>query len=111
MSEKTRRTLIFALLLVAAAIVISCWFLFHEPHPPPDPKYACLSNLMAIRGAKANWALDQRKSEDDIPTDADLFGAGRYLEVKPTCPTGGTYILGKVSDQPRCTIPGHVRSR
>jgi hypothetical protein len=108
MSEKTRRTLIFALLLLAAAIILCSWFLFRKPDRRPNPKYTCLSNLKAIESAKANWALDQRKSDDAVPTDADLFGSDRYIEVKLTCPAGGTYILGKVSEKPRCTFAGHV---
>jgi prepilin-type N-terminal cleavage/methylation domain-containing protein len=71
-------------------------------------KQACISTLKAIEGAKANWALDMKKSDSDVPTDADLFGADKYIETKPSCPAGGTYNLGAVREKPTCSIPDHV---
>jgi hypothetical protein len=67
---------------------------------------ACVANLRSIDGAKATWALDNKKTQGEIPTDADLFN-GKYLGPKPLCPAGGTYDLGPVGEKPICTIPGH----
>jgi prepilin-type N-terminal cleavage/methylation domain-containing protein len=71
-------------------------------------KQACISTLKAIDGAKANWALDMKKSDSDVPTEADLFGPDKYIETKPTCPAGGTYTLGAVREKPTCSIPEHA---
>jgi prepilin-type N-terminal cleavage/methylation domain-containing protein len=71
-------------------------------------RQACISTLKAIEGAKANWALDMKKGDGDVPTDADLFGADKYIETKPTCPAGGTYNIGAVRDKPTCDKPDHV---
>jgi len=71
-------------------------------------RQACISTLKAIEGAKANWALDMKKSDADVPTDADLFGADKYIESKPTCPAGGTYNLGAVREKPTCSVPEHA---
>src|SRR5258705_6374321 len=71
-------------------------------------RQACVSTLKAIDGAKANWALDMKKSDADVPTDADLFGGDKYIETKPICPAGGTYTLGAVREKPTCSIPDHV---
>jgi len=71
-------------------------------------RQACISTLKAIEGAKANWALDMKKSDSDVPTDADLFGPDKYIESKPTCPAGGNYTLGAVRDKPTCDKPDHV---
>jgi len=71
-------------------------------------RQACISTLKAINGAKANWALDMKKSDSDVPTDADLFGPDKYIETKPSCPAGGTYTLGSVREKPTCSIPDHV---
>jgi len=71
-------------------------------------RQACISTLKTIQGAKANWALDMKKSDADVPTDADLFGADKYIESKPSCPAGGTYNLGSVRDKPTCSVPEHV---
>jgi hypothetical protein len=71
---------------------------------------ACINNLRMIDGAKQQWALENHKQNSDTPTVQDLtpyigFGpAGQF----PTCPEGGTYIIGTVAEKPRCTTPGHV---
>jgi hypothetical protein len=69
---------------------------------------ACVMNLRAIEGAKATWALENRKTTNDVPTDADLFGADRYIRDKPQCPRNGTYTLGKVGEKPTCSVRGHT---
>jgi prepilin-type N-terminal cleavage/methylation domain-containing protein len=71
-------------------------------------RQACISTLKAIDGAKANWALDMKKSDSDVPTEADLFGPDKYIENKPTCPAGGTYTLNSVRDKPTCSVPDHA---
>src|SRR5438128_8764043 len=69
---------------------------------------ACINNLKTIEGAKAVWALEMKKNDADVPTDADLFGNDKNIKDKPTCPAGGTYDLKAVSEKPTCTSPGHV---
>ena len=69
---------------------------------------ACITNLKSINGAKGVWALDYRKGDADVPTDADLFGPDRGIAEKPPCPGGGTYTLGAVNQKPTCTVPGHT---
>jgi len=67
---------------------------------------ACINNLRQIDGAKQQWALENSKKADDVPTADDLkpfFKSG----VFPTCPAGGTYTIGAVSNSPTCSIPGH----
>jgi len=69
----------------------------------------CLNNLMAIQGAKQQWAMDQKKSASAVPTWQDIQqylggrGAGSMR-----CPKGGDYTLGSVADLPTCSMPGHV---
>jgi len=71
-------------------------------------KAACVANLRTMDGAKATWALEQRKTNTDTPTDADLFGATSYIREKPSCPAGGTYSLNQVDTKPTCTIADHT---
>src|SRR3954466_9955869 len=70
-------------------------------------RQACISTLKAIEGAKANWALDYKKGDGDVPNEGDLFGGDKYIEKKPTCPAGGTYTLGTVREKPTCSVEGH----
>src|SRR5512143_3089356 len=57
---------------------------------------ACIANLKQIDGAKATWALEQKKTSADSPGDTDLFGSTLYIREKPACPAGGSYTLKAV---------------
>src|SRR5438477_6300677 len=67
-------------------------------------KNACIANLKQVDGAKATWALEMKKNNTDTPGDTDLFGATLYIKDKPSCPGGGTYTLGIVSDKVACSL-------
>lgn len=73
-------------------------------------KNACIANLKQMDGAKATWALEQKKSSTDAPVDSDLFGATLYIRDKPLCPGGGTYTYGDVSTKTTCSLSasGHT---
>src|SRR6266478_6618514 len=59
----------------------------------PSQTSACIANLKQIDGAKATWALEQKKTSSDTPGTTDLFGATLYIRSTPNCPAGGTYVL------------------
>ena len=65
---------------------------------------ACMANLKQMDGAKATWALEQKKVSTDTPADADLFGATVYIRDKPECPAGGAYTLGQVDARVLCSL-------
>jgi len=67
----------------------------------------CISNLLQIDEAKAQWALETGQGGGRQPKDDQLFGPAAYLRIKPKCPAGGEYELNKVKDAPTCTVPGH----
>ena len=67
-------------------------------------KNACIANLKQIQGAKATWALENKKVDTDTPADTDLFGNTQYIRTKPECPGGGTYTLNNVATDPACSL-------
>jgi prepilin-type N-terminal cleavage/methylation domain-containing protein len=71
-------------------------------------KNACIANLKQIDGAKATWALEQKKGNSDTPTDGDLYGSDKYIRTQPSCPGGGTYTLGNVMTKPACDKTDHI---
>jgi len=71
-------------------------------------KNACINNLRQLDGAKEQWALENRKTITDTPTEKDLIGTDRYIKVKPVCPAGGTYTFNPMSKQPECFIKDHT---
>jgi hypothetical protein len=68
---------------------------------------ACINNLRQIDAAKQQWALENDKTADDIPSAQDLLP---YFSnaVFPVCPSGGTYTINAVGVLPACSVPGHV---
>lgn len=68
---------------------------------------ACINNLRVLDRAKQQWALENHKSPDAVPTPQDLvsFFPNNLL---PVCPGGGRYTLNAVSNAPTCSLPGHV---
>src|SRR5438552_1650687 len=63
---------------------------------------ACMANLKQMDGAKASWALEQKKNNTDVPVDSDLFGSTAYIRDKPACPGGGNYTIGRVDVKVFC---------
>jgi prepilin-type N-terminal cleavage/methylation domain-containing protein len=73
-------------------------------------KNACIANLKQIDGAKATWAMENRKNSSDTPTTSELYGSTNYIRDEPLCPGGGTYALNAVDTKPTCTksAEGHA---
>src|SRR3954469_23602853 len=69
-------------------------------------KNACMANLKQMDGAKASWALEQKKNNSDTPQDSDLFGTTLYIRDKPECPGGGSYTLNAVDTKVLCSLAG-----
>jgi hypothetical protein len=67
----------------------------------------CINNLRQIDSAKQQWASDNQKTPDAVPTPQEIV---RYFPngQLPQCPGGGRYNLNAVSNSPTCSIPGHV---
>ncbi len=69
---------------------------------------ACVNNLRQIEGAKQQWAIEYRKTTNDTPSWDDIrpyFGSLTNSALLK-CQHGGTYTIGKVGEDPKCTYPG-----
>ena len=67
----------------------------------------CSLNRKGIDNAKMRWAAENQQPESASPTDDDLFGASRYIEHKPSCPSRGNYSLNAVHEKCTCNASGH----
>ena len=67
----------------------------------------CINNLRIMQAAKQQWALQNNKGQDAMPTPVDIapFLPGQTM---PECPGGGHYSLNAVGAAPGCSVPGHV---
>ena len=70
-------------------------------------KQACIANLKAMEGAKAVWALENKKGVGDAMSAQEILP---YLKnnALPVCPQGGVYTLNAVGALSTCSVPGHV---
>ncbi|MDB6125844.1 MAG: hypothetical protein JWQ71_4837 [Pedosphaera sp.] len=69
---------------------------------------ACLNNLRQMDAAKNMWALENKKTGQDVPTWADLkpyLSKAKGTQLK--CPSGGQYKLNAVEEKPTCSKTGH----
>ena len=64
---------------------------------------ACIANLKQIEGAKATWALEQKKTSTDTPSMTDLSGPPNYIRDQPYCPANGIYDPQQVQTKATCT--------
>jgi len=85
--------------LFMAAMAIPSYF----PARPYAQWNACIYNLKTIQEAKARWASEHGQLTSGLPTEADLFGEGKYIKHDLQCPRGGTYRIGSVAENPTCS--------
>ena len=72
-----------------------------------DKANACINNLRLIDGAKQQWALENKRDANAVPTATDITPYIRSGAL-PACPSGGTYTFNNVGMLPTCSIPGHA---
>jgi len=114
MSKKTIIKVVASIVAVVILVMGLCWFVRPPPpskssKPPPSASSVCIGHLREIDAAKQQWALENKKTANDVPTWDDIIPyLGRGAQI-PRCPQGGTYKIGRVGDPPTCSIggPGH----
>jgi hypothetical protein len=74
---------------------------------PAGYRNACINNLLEIDRAKKRWAMNDKVESGAPIVEVEL---AKYIKggVLPQCPEGGKYKIGKVGEEPRCTLSGHA---
>ncbi len=73
----------------------------------------CIYNLQVIDAGKLQWALENNKDSNAVPTWKDLnpFLINTLIDEHEKdelqCPAGGVYTIGRVGVFPTCSIPQH----
>ena len=74
----------------------------------------CLLNMEAIDSAKSLWGLENKKGDNDAPTEDDLKPRLKD-KTFPSCPKGGTDAVNALSMHAACSVHpasatrGHAR--
>jgi hypothetical protein len=64
----------------------------------------CNLNLKRLRVAKSIWALENKKTSTDSPTDTDILGLLDLPKSQMLCPQGGFYLLSAGGTPTICTV-------
>jgi hypothetical protein len=76
-----------------------------------SPANTCINNLRQIEAAKNEWALEKGITNVEVaPQENDLTP---YIQLGsnsriPTCPSGGTYTIGKLKEIATCSLGTNV---
>ena len=95
--------IIIVLSVLAVGIAAIAWNHFQPSRTSPN---YCIGELKIIDGAKEQWAIELKKTTNDIPEWSDLVGSDRFIKQTPVCREGGRFTIGKVGELPKCSIGG-----
>jgi hypothetical protein len=106
--EKSSRSYRKLMWLAAAslAILAACAVPFFTRARSISATNACIGNLGGIDSGKWLWVKEHPDKTNDVPT-LDELRAVLGKDERLVCPSGGTYIVGRVGETPKCTFPGH----
>jgi len=66
----------------------------------------CIANLRELDSAKQQWAVEHGKTNGAVCIESDIK---RFVKLDsegnlPKCPLGGIYTIGKVGENPTCSL-------
>lgn len=93
--------LLCALVIAILGVALVAWITSRSPSPPSKPYGICQLNLKVITAAKQLWAEELHRTTNDPPPTFDDLSS---LTTIPTCPCGGTYTLGRVGQDVKCSL-------
>ena len=129
--SRTMKALIGTTVLGILAIAVCLLFIVAGPRPADPEGFRaqvrgffgmrdsriprCHELLVLTELAKSQWAADYGKTSNDVPTWDDVrpylpdwsSNLVVWTNSGPICPKGGTYMMGRVSEHPRCSIGGY----
>ena len=97
MSKKSKITAVTVLSIILVVVAILPAFIRATTTPAMN---ASVNNLRQIDGVKQLWVVENHKTTNDVVVWEDIRP---YLKSTLVCPRGGTYILGRVGESPRCS--------
>jgi hypothetical protein len=110
MSKKLKFTILGGMFVaMAIAVGVICQIMFA---PQTTARNTCVNNLRILDSCKQEWALEHKKTTNDIPTWDDLrpYVPNWWTNGMPTCPLSGIYTVGRIGKAPTCSTGGPSHS-
>ena len=99
-----KKALIPVLVLLAIGLVAGLYHLYRGARV--KSAQPCWNKLVQIEGAKEQWDLETKAPPGSPVTLSNIVP---YLRATPTCNVASaTYIVGKIGEEPKCTVHGTV---
>lgn len=96
--------ILYVVALAALSFATVKGVVYWQKSTQPASKDLCSANLKQLAGAIENWALQNHKTTNDVPTWDDLLkDSNASFPLKPTCPRGGIYELKPVGQRITCS--------
>ena len=73
-----------------------------------EARNVCINNLRQIDGAIQQCALENKLTTNDTVTAEQLQPYLKRIPEVLSCPSGGSYTFGSVTQLPSCSIAGHA---
>jgi hypothetical protein len=94
-----------ALIVVLSLLALAAGRLFYLQGRRVRSAQPCWGKLVNIEAAKEQWAIETKATSGAVT----LENIRPYLPAAPTCHVAGAkYIIGKLGDEPACTVHGTV---
>lgn len=99
-----KKAILAVLILGGVALAIGAYRFYRSARV--KAAQPCWGKLVNIGSAKEQWAMET-SATSGTPVTVEIIVP--YLRSMPTCHVAGaTYIIGKVGEEPRCTVHGTV---
>ncbi|MBI3737373.1 prepilin-type N-terminal cleavage/methylation domain-containing protein [Candidatus Sumerlaeota bacterium] len=100
--------MVIGIMAMIVAIAVPAWLRARSQ----SRMKSCQENLSKIDGAKEQWAIENKKLPGTTPQVSDLIvgpSTSGYMQYFPVEPSGGTYTINPVGQDPVCSTsyPGH----
>jgi len=104
MKDKREKIAAALTFIIASIILVAFAIPDRSDRRHVSPLNSCINNLRQIDGSTQQWAMENHKDTNAVPSWNDILP---YMKSPPKCPRGGTYTLGPVGGTPACSIPEH----
>lgn len=99
-----KKALLAVLVVVGIVIAVGAYNFYRSARV--KSAQPCWGKLVNLGAAKDQWALETSATSGTPVTVESIVP---YLRSMPTCHVAGaTYIIGKIGEEPRCTVHGTV---